>query len=198
MAVINTPRADTPVIDPSWVGDGTVAFAFIYAPHVRVGVRTLDVSSAGSDLLDDSRVAWVQYVRPPADGTYGESTPRTCDTPFLTGNGKAVVCAASSYSASTKRLSAVWLAYPLAAPGRPRVLGSATVSADVNDFNGPIAVEWTNSSGTEVIGSWNPQTLVYDKTGQVSGGEVTNNFAFIGGGKVSEFPWGPGMTDAAW
>jgi hypothetical protein len=206
-----------PVADLSWAGDGTVAFALIQAPNVRQEVRTLDVSAAGTSLLADSRVVWSQYVPPPAGGkstppacerpllvgcgtssAYGKGTPRTCDTPFLTGDGQAVVCGTQSYSASTKRLSAVWLAYPLAAPGRPRVLGSATVSADVNDFNGPIAVEWTNSSGTEVIGSWNPQTLVYDKTGQVSGSDVTNNFAFIGGGKVSEFPWGPGMTDAAW
>jgi hypothetical protein len=206
-----------PVADLSWAGDGTVAFAFIQTPNVRQEVRTLDVNAAGTSLLADSRVVWSQYVPPPAGGqgtprpcdtpllagcgtssTYGKGTPRTCDTPYLTGDGQTVVCGTSSYSASTKRLSAVWLAYPLAAPGRPRVIGSATVRPDVDDFNGPIAVEWTNSSGTEVIGSWNPQTKVYDKTGQVTGSEVTNYFAYIGGGKVREFPWGPGMTDAAW
>ena len=206
-----------PVADLSWVGDGTVAFALIQTPKVRQEVRTLDVSAAGTSLLGDSRVVWSQYVPPPAGGTgparpcattlliscgtsspYGKGTPRTCDTPFLTGDGQAVVCGNRSYSASTKRLSAVWLAYPLAAPGRPRVIGTAPVRPDAVDLNGPVAVEWSNSSGTEVIGSWNPQTVLYDKTGQVSGSEVTNYFAFIGGGKVKEFPWGPGMEDAAW
>ncbi len=206
-----------PVADLSWVGDGTVAFALIQAPNVRQEVRTLDVSAAGTSLLADSRVVWSQYVPPPAGGQstprtcepplliscatsspYGKGTPRTCDTPFLTGDGQAVVCGAQSYSASTKRLSAVWLAYPLAAPGRPRVIGTATVRPDVDDFNGPIAVRWTNSTGTEVIGSWNTQTVLYDKTGQVSGGEVTNYFAVIGGGKVREFPWAGGLQDAAW
>ena len=216
-AISGGTPGNPPVTDLSWVGDRTVAFAFIRTANVRQEVRTLDVSAAGTGLLADSRVVWSQYVPPPAGGkgtprtceapllascgtssTYGKATPRTCDTPFLTGDGQAVVCGASSYSASTKRLSAVWLAYPLAPPGRPRVIGSATVRPDVDDFNGPIAVKWTNSSGTEVIGSWNPQTLVYDKNGQVSGSTVANYFAFIGGGKVREFPWVGGLQEAAW
>ncbi len=109
-----------------------------------------------------------------------------------------MVCAASSYSASTKRLSALWLAYPLATPARPRVIGRVQAAPDVTSFNGQNAVNWTNASGTEVIGSWNPQTPLYDKNSQEIGNSVTNYFAYIGGGQVREFPWFPGSEDAAW
>ena len=103
-----------------------------------------------------------------------------------------MVCAASSYSASTKRLSALWLAYPLATPTRPRVIGSVQVASDVKGFNGPNAVEWVNSSGTEVIGSWNPETVVYSKNFRGPATSVTNYNALIGGGKIKELiPAGP-------
>lgn len=65
-------------------------------------------------------------------------------------------------------------------------------------FNGPNAVEWTNSSGTELIGSWNPETVTYSKNFPGPATSVTNYFAFIGGGKVREFPWGEGIRQAAW
>jgi len=197
-AIGGVGRVGTPVTDPSWVGDGTVGFAFIDTPNVRQDVRALNVNSAGTSLLADSRVVWSQYVPPPPGGTYGKGTPRTCDTPFLDGDGQAVVCAGSSYSASAKRLSAIWLAYPLATPARPRVIGSVQVPQDVKGFNGPNAVQWTNSSGTEVIGSWNPEVTVYSKNFQVAATSVTNDFAFIGGGTIRSFPWSPGLSDAAW
>jgi hypothetical protein len=191
-AISGITRVNPPVTDVSWVGDGTVAFASIQTAHVRQDVRTLDVNSAGTDLLADSHVVWSQYVPPPAGGKYGKATPQTCDTPFLTGDGQAVVCAAGSYSASTGRLSALWLAYPLATPARPRVIGSVTVAQGATGFNGSNAVKWTNSSGTEVIGNWNPETAV------AGGNSVANYFAFIGGGKVREFPWFPAAEEAAW
>ena len=72
------------------------------------------------------------------------------------------MCGNFTKSASGKRLSAVWLAYPLATPTRPRVIGGVQEPADVSNFNGPISVEWTNPSGTEVIGSWNTSVGVVD------------------------------------
>jgi len=198
-AAISGVRPDeTPVTDPSWVGDGTVAFAFIQTPKVRQEVRTLDVHSAGAGLLTDSRLVWSQYVPPPADGKYGKGTPRTCATPFLTGNGQAVVCATSSYSASTKRLSGLWLAYPLATPVRPRVIGSVQVPQDVKDFAIPNTVEWTNSPGTEVIGRWVTEVVTYSKNSPGPATTDTEHFAFIGGGKVRDFPGLPGTQEAAW
>jgi len=189
-----------PVVHPSWVGDGTVAFAFARTPHVRQEVRTLDVNAAGSGLLTDSRVVWSQYVPPPAGGKYGKGTPQTCDTPFLTGNGLTVVCATSSYSASDKRLSALWLAYPLATPTRPRVIGSVGVPLNVKDFAVPNTVKWTNSSGAEVIGNWNPETVMYSKDFEGPATTVTNHYALIAGGNVRPFPdsVGPDLSHAAW
>jgi hypothetical protein len=204
-AISGVGRVATPVTDPSWVGDGTVGFAFIDTPNVRQDVRTLDVGSAGTSLLADSHVVWTQYVPPPAGGKYGKATPQACGTPFLTGDGRAVVCAATSYSASTNRLSALWLAYPLSlgypldpATRPPRVIGSVTEPQDVKGFNGPNAVLWTNSSGTEVIGNWNPEVTVSSKNFQGPATSVTNHYAFIGGGKVMPFTWNPGPRGAAW
>jgi hypothetical protein len=201
-AISGVSRVSTPVTDPSWVGDATVGFAFIDTPNVREDVRTLSVSSAGTSLLAGSHVVWSQQVAysqlvPKASaGTPAAHPPQTCDTPFLTGNGQAVVCASSSYSAATKRLTARWLAYPLAAPASPRVIGSVTEPADVTGFNGANTVDWVNSSGTEVIGAWNPAVQV-TRHG-VPATSVTNDLAFIGGGQVRQFPWGPGVEDAAW
>ena len=198
-AISGVSRVDTPVTGPSWVGDTTVAFALIQTPDVRQEVRTLDVNSAGADLLNDSRVVWSQYVPPPADGKYGKGTPRTCSTPVLAGNGQAVVCATSSYSASTKRLSGLWLAYPLATPAQPRVIGSIEVPQGVKGFAIPNTVEWTNPSGTEVIGSWTTEVVTYSKNSPGPATTDTTYFAFIGGGKVREFPVLPASAhSAAW
>ena len=168
----------------SWVGDAEVGFAVTYSPELREEVRTLDTGTAGAGLLASSRVVWSQDVRAPRGFSLRASracgylqrtqvhTPNgwlvvctkgvtlACDTPRLTGNGQAVVCANSSYSARDKRLSAVFLAYPLAGPGKPRVIASVRQPADVSDF-GSIAVQWVNAAGTEAIGSWNAVIETY-------------------------------------
>jgi hypothetical protein len=173
-----------PVTGLSWVGDAEVGFAVIYSPELREEVRTLDTSTAGAGLLASSRAVWSQDVRAPRGFSPGASracgylkrtqvhTPNgwlvvctkgvtlACDTPRLTGNGQAVVCANSSFSAREKRLSAVFLAYPLAGPGKPRVIASVQQPADVSDFDS-IAVQWVNAAGTEAIGSWNAVIETY-------------------------------------
>jgi hypothetical protein len=180
-----------PIADLSWVGDSTVGFAVTYSPQVREEVRTLDVGKTGTNLLADSHLVWSQYVHgtplstgEPHHGLTNVSrlaARHACDTPFLTGNGQAVVCGNSTYL-SDNRWSAVWLAYPLATPTRPRVIGRVQEPRDVSSFNGPISVDWTNPAGTEVIGSWNPQV-------QVAGGtKVTNYEAVIENGKFMPFP----------
>jgi hypothetical protein len=183
-----------PVSDLSWVGDGTAGFAVTETPGVREEVRTLDAGAAGTSLLAASRAAWSQYVPAPPRGSNPYHAPQLCSTPFLTGNGQAVVCATSSYSARDHRLSAAWLAYPLATPDRPRVIGSVPQPQDVNKFNS-VSVDWTNPSGTEIIGSWNPNV------DSVSNGEkvqtLTNFSGFIGHGTVRPFSAAFG-ADVAW
>jgi hypothetical protein len=177
-----------PVADLSWVGDLTVGFAVTYSPEVREQVRTLDVSKAGTSLLADSRLVWSQYVPAAPHGT--RAALHACDTPFLTGDGQSVVCGNFTKSPSGKRLSAVWLAYPLATPTSPRVIGSVQEPPDVSNLNGGISVDWTNPSGTEVIGSWNTSAGVVVHGGPAT--EVTNYSAVIGNGKVKPFPRLPG------
>ena len=53
----------------------------------------------------------------------------------------------------------------------------------MSSFNGSISVEWTNQSGTKVIGSWNP-TVELPRNGE----EVTNYEGVIENGKVKPFP----------
>jgi hypothetical protein len=188
---LDTPATNRPpVSDLSWVGDGTVGFAVTGTPGVREEVRTLDTSVAGTSLLAASHVVWSQYVPAPPRGSNPAHAPQACGTPFLSGNGQAVVCAASTYSARDERLSAVWLAYPLAAPTRPRVLGSVPQPQDVShfDFN---SVEWTNPSGTEIIGTWNPTVV------SAAGVTTTNFIGFIGHGTVRPFAPLPG-PEAGW
>lgn len=183
----------TPVSDLSWVGDGTVGFAVTDTPGVREEVRTLDTGAAGTSLLAASRVVWSQYVPAPPRGSNPYHAPQACSTPLLTGNGQAVVCATSSYSARDKRQSAIFLAYPLATPDRPRVLGSITEPPDVNKFN-DLFVAWTNPAGTGIIGSWNPNVDL------ATGGQQVSNFiGFIGHGTVRQLA-GPLLfgPDIAW
>ena len=178
--------AGAPVTDLSWVGNSTVGFAVIYTPRVREEVRTLSVSATGDDLLAESHVVWSQYVPPPPHDVYQEGTPRACDTPFLSGTGQVVVCGTGTYTASDKRLSAVWLAYPVAAPTRARVIGSILQPKDVSSLNGPESVEWANASGTEVIGQWNPTVGTFPGTSH-SIWATTNYVGIIGGGTVRPF-----------
>jgi hypothetical protein len=173
-----------PVSELSWMGDGTVGFAVTDTPGVREEVRTLDTGAGGTSLLAASRVVWSQYVAAPPKGSNPYHAPQACSTPFLTGDGQAVVCATSSYSARDNRQTALFLAYPLATPTRPRVIGSVPQPTDVNKFDS-VGVDWTNPSGTELIGSWSPNV------DSVSNGEkvqtVTNFNGFIGPGPVRPF-----------
>jgi hypothetical protein len=179
-----SPGNEDPISDLSWVGDSTVGFAVTYSPEVREEVRTLDVNQTGTNLLADSRLVWSQYVPAAPHGT--RAALHACDTPFLTGNGQAVVCGNFTKSPSDGRLSAVWLAYPLATPTRPRIIGSIQEPPDVSNFNGPISVEWTNQSGTEVIGSWNTSVGVIVHGGSAT--EVTNYEGVIENGTIKPFP----------
>jgi hypothetical protein len=198
-----TEANNKPISDLSWVGDTTVGFAVTYTPAVREEVRTLDVSASGGSLFTDSRVVWSQYVPAPqltpeekATTLALEPTPHACDTPFLTANGQAVICGNATYSAADKRLSAVWLAYPLATPTRPRVLGQVQEPRNVSALDGPVSVDWANPSGTEVIGTWNPTVITGPSDNPVS--TTSNDEAYIGHGTVTPFPYLNGGIQIAW
>jgi hypothetical protein len=175
---------EAPVAGLSWVGDRTLAFTVTRSPEVREEVRTLDIGKTGNNLMADSRLVWSQYV--PAAPHGDRHGAHACDTPVLTGDGTAVVCGNGSYSAGDKRMTAVWLAYPLATPTRPRVIGSIIEPPRVSNFNGPVSVDWVNPSGTMVIGSWNTSAGV-TRQGQPAT-EVVNYTGVIANGKVKPFP----------
>lgn len=171
----------TPMTGLSWVGDSTLGFTLTKAPGAGEQVRTLDVATARGNVLAASRVVWSQVPG------------HACDAPVLTGNGQAVVCGSSTYSGPGKRLTALWLAYPLAAPTKPRVIGSFAEPANITAFYGGVTVDWTNPSGTEVIGSWEPMratgpgTSVTDSDDAVIGGGVARQF--LSGGSALFVAW---------
>ncbi len=103
------------------------------------------------------------------------------------------MCGNGIYSAGDKRLTAVWLAYPLATPARPRVIGSVLQPKDVSSVS-PVSVDWANASGTEVIGSWLPTVVTFP--GGVKRWNSTGFSGFVGGGTVRQFPriGGPDVT----
>jgi hypothetical protein len=169
------------ITDLSWASDNVLGFAVTYNPGVSEEVRTLDLGAASTDLLAGSHVVWSQYVRGPRGDIYHEDTPRACDTPFLTGDGQAVACANDVYSARDKRLTAVWLAYPLATPTRAHVIASVPQPQDVSSV-APVSVDWMNTSGTAMIGSWYP--TANSNTTALSG--------FISDGMVLPFTTVPG------
>ena len=180
-----------PITGLSWVGDSTLGFTLTKTPGVSEEVRTLDVTTASGNVLADSRVVWSQDV--PAKRPAAQVPGHACDTPVLTGNGQAVVCGNSTYSGPDKRLTAVWLAYPLATPTKPRVIGSFREPANITAFSGSITVDWTNPSGTEVISSWAPSRVTSPNS------NVTySDDAVIGGGVVRQFPSGGIALFVAW
>jgi hypothetical protein len=186
-ATVSAPAdSEQPLTDLSWAGDSKVGFVVTYVPKVREEVRTLNTSAAGTDLLADSRVVWSQYVPAPPHGKYQEDTPQACVTPFLSGNGQAVVCATSAYSSSAKRLSAVWLAYPVATPTRPRVLARVQQARDVSSISDPPGtVDWVNASGTELVAEVNDLIITFP-----GGTELWSNTGYtaaVGGGTVRPF-----------
>ena len=179
-----------PMTGLTWVGDRTLGFTLTKIPWVSEEVRTLDVATASGNVLADSRVVWSQDVPAKPSTTQQKDDPagplqvpgHACGTPVLTGNGQAVVCGNTTYSGPDKRLTAVWLAYPLATPTKPRVIGSFREPANITAFYDSVTVDWTNPSGTEVIGSWEP----FKVTGPNSNVAYSDD-AVIGGGVVRQF-----------
>jgi hypothetical protein len=56
----------------------------------------------------------------------------------------------------------------------------------VISFSGPNAVEWTNASGTEVIGAWNSGVQTAGSGGTVA--SAMNEHAYIGHGQIRPLP----------
>jgi len=175
--------------DLSWLaGDTTVAFALSWDEDSHTQMRTLDLAAGGADLLADSHVVWSQYVALPPNDVYTASTPRPCESPFLTSDGQAVVCASSSYSARGNRASLVWLSYALSAPAAPRLLGRVPLPPGQRKGSGS-SVQWANASGTEVIGWWQTITVGQVKNGNVPA-TIDTYVGVVGGGTVKRLNTG--------
>jgi hypothetical protein len=142
-----------------WVnGDSTVGVTLRSSTLTHEEVRTVALGVGGGDLLAASHVVWSQNISPPAHGDYTDSTPLLCGTPFLTADGQTVVCANKTYSAADKATTLELLAYPIATPTTPRVIGSLRIRTFVDPFH--MAVEWADPSGSTVIGCWPADFLV--------------------------------------
>jgi hypothetical protein len=183
--------------DMSWAGDSIVGFEAVptaYQPvrnqHTKHAdeIRTLRINAPGTDLLADSHVVWSQeipVVKPSRrPSIFGVHILGVCYMPFLTGNGQTVVCASSARSGHDQRLSADWLAYPVATPTKPRVLASILMPKDVDGVTAE-TVEWTNASGTELISSWSSFVITRGV------GKSSVFIGLVGGGTFRPFPFLP-------
>jgi hypothetical protein len=124
-----------------WLADGHTV-AFDYGIGVHAGIRTLDTSRPGNNLLTDSRPAW------------SEQRFNSCGRPVATSDGKTVVCvdggsaAFQEYSTATGRLT------------RTLYQGSR---------GGGGEVLWASPSGDTLIGWLNPEGDLGSKASSVVG-----------------------------
>jgi hypothetical protein len=59
-------------------------------------------------------------------------------------------------------------------------------------------VEWTNPSGTEIIGTWNWNLEVITGPSNHPVTSVTNNEGYIGDGRIKPFPFNVGGLNVTW
>lgn len=124
----------------SWLADGHTV-AFDYGDGGRAGVRMLDTSRPGHDLIADSRpTAWSMAS---GDGS----------RPVVTSDGKMVVCVTEG--------SGAFAEYSTATGNLTRTLYQAG--------GGTGEVMWVSSSGDALIGYLNPSGSQDDRSGSVVG-----------------------------
>ncbi len=131
---------------------------FRYRPITRhLGVRTLDVSASGGNLIADSRILWSE-VPPETDGYPSGGCSQFQDA-LVSGDGETVMCV-SSYGPDTDRPARkivpwhlAWLATSVTAPKKARPVYEFTIDAPIAS-SGWLYALWANASGSTMIGSW--------------------------------------------
>ncbi len=146
-------------------------------------VRRLDVTSRGSDLAADSKVAW--------------TTTGYCGSPLISGDGSTIVCVSTSReSASSSTMTATWLAFSVAAPTRGRLLYQVSMpySALRNPPGGTTL--WIDSTGRTafieelIVNPGNGSTSI--RLGTISNGHFTPSAPITAGAPANfglTLPW---------
>jgi hypothetical protein len=174
-------------------------------------VRVLDVTSRGGDLIADSRVVWSRqdspfiafYTRPVCN-----ANPSAGGTvPFLTANGKTVVCAAvagltvqhQGTQNQRGQLRLAWLAFSTSTPQAARAVYQ--VSADLNGrgLENISDARWADGSGSTMIIDW-----AVGSTGQKA--QSITHFGLVRNGTFIPLPTPPdtnldtlfSQADIAW
>jgi len=179
----------------SWI-DGDQAIAFGSWPGDSAADRVLDVSTADGDLIADSRIVWSQHwgVVSAEDRPVCSAAPPTPLTP----DGLTVVCAGnttlSNLAGGRSRWGFAVTVYSTSAPTAGRTLLRASV--DTTGSAGPpeAQVEWTDSSGAEMI-------VVYGVT--PGSPRAYQHFGVLDGDRFTPLPTPPGGSgisplDFAW
>jgi hypothetical protein len=150
----------------TWVdGDRRIAFFTLWItkkPNAKSpqdldheGVRELDVTADGSDLLADSQVAWSQ-TQPASSIDHSAACLWEADV-LVAADGKTVVCP-SAYVLTGKyrkgdHWTVRWLAYSTTAPTVARTLDTVTIAETVPSTL-LIDPEEVSPSGSTVIAAW--------------------------------------------
>jgi hypothetical protein len=158
----------------SWTADSKT-LAFDWTNRDYIGVRLLDTTSAGDNLITDSRLAVIEmsFVSrrsgPPISGP-DEVSQCVTDT-IISGDGSSVVCGYTTnvqHSQTSFSTTSGFIRYSTATGKQTGILGLTRFS---NQAWGDISLFWVNSKGTVVIGE--PLTPNGPQAGVISGDTFT-------------------------
>jgi hypothetical protein len=170
----------------SWTADSRT-LAFEWGDQSDVGVRLLDTTAGGDNLIADSRLAITLRVSGPASvsAAQGKNHVSQCVTDsIVTPDGSAIICGYTTTTGnSTKTFDTTtgFIQYSASTGKVARVFG---VFQFRGQAGGDISLYWTNSAGNTLIGA------ILTPSGIRVG--------VINGETFTPLPGTAGIADAAW
>lgn len=160
---------------------------------VREAVRTLNLATGSGDLIRDSRVIWSRQTSA-GELSCADGVP---DDPWVTANGKTIVCAdvggdlqGGNSSAKREAFPMTWLAFQTSEPKVARTLYTFTAYTTGSRPEGFNSVEWADASGSTLIVAWFVESTTFS---------AALHFGVISDGRLTPLPTPPGNpADIAW
>lgn len=166
----------------SWTADSRT-LAFEWGDQSDVGVRLLDTTASGGNLITDSRLAITLSLPGPASvsGAQGNDHVSQCVTDsIVTPDGSAIICGYTT-NMGGRETTTGFIRYSARTGKVARVFG---VFPFQGQAGGDISLYWTNSAGNILIGAILTPSGI--RVGVISGKTFT------------PLPGAAGIADAAW
>jgi len=157
----------------SWTADSKT-LAIDWRNRDYTGVRLLDTTSAGANLITDSRLAVIEMSfvsRKPVSITGPDEVSPCVTDAIISGDGSSVVCGYTTtvqHSQTSFSTTSGFIRYSTATGKQTGILGLTKFS---NQAGGDISLFWVNSTGTVLIGE--PLTPKGPQAGVISGDTFT-------------------------